>query len=320
VTFTRTGLKAEVKPFTSLQQQAGVLGTIMFNFAYITTIPSWVNEKKPLVSVHLSLWSACIVSTITFFLVGYLGARAFSTMPQDSDILSVINKSNYSNELSRILVYLFPLMVLATSIPVYSIIVRYNLLQNNVVPKAWANIFAVVVPWAVAIPFMQGGALNQLMNWSSLFFSSVANFIIPFVIYMKASEFRLSVRERLSEEQLEIMRSMHDTDAVPETAPSLEKEKTHDSMSNISSSRSHSNFSHPPTSISHLQHHHYVVNQHDVDKNVNHHVVDDIPTPLPPNFIAVPHTTPQSARWIAMCSSAIMVTLVVAVIVLAFVF
>ena len=79
--------------------------------------------------------------------------------------IGVINNSPFAGEVSRILVYLFPLMVLATSIPVYSIIVRYNLLQNNVVPKgrslreyiissltsytAWANIFAVVIPWVV---------------------------------------------------------------------------------------------------------------------------------------------------------------------------
>jgi hypothetical protein len=311
VTFTMTGLKEQVMTFTTLRQQAGVLGNIMFNFAYITTIPSWVNEKKPSVSVHLSLWSACIVSTLTFFGVGYLGARAFPSMPQDSDILSVINESHYSDELSRILVYLFPLMVLATSIPVYSIIVRYNLLQNNVVPKAWANIFAVVIPWAVAIPFMQGGALNLLINWSSLFFASMANFIIPFVIYMKASDFRTSERERLTEDQLEIIRTLQETDNT--TAPALEKKKTQNDESTISGSQS--SIVHP-VSISHVQHHpHYIA-----DKNINHHIVDNIPTPLPPNFVAIPHTTPQSARWIATVSAVVMIVLVMTVIILAFVF
>eukprot|EP00026_Physarum_polycephalum_P003313 Phypoly_transcript_03323.p1 GENE.Phypoly_transcript_03323~~Phypoly_transcript_03323.p1 ORF type:complete len:556 (+),score=48.61 Phypoly_transcript_03323:797-2464(+) len=320
-TFVKTGLKNEVPAFTDLRQQAGVLGTIMFNFAYITTIPSWVNEKKPSVSVHQSLWSACIVSTITFFLVGYLGSRAFPEMLQDSDILSVINNSHYAGVVSRALVYLFPLMVLATSIPVYSIIVRYNLLQNNVVPKAWANIFAVVIPWAVAIPFMKGGALNLLMNWSSLLFASAANFVIPFAIYVKACEFRQSVRERLTEEQLEIIRDMHETEE--ETPKPPETEKTNGLLSTL---HSHSNLPHVHTSIAHVQHHHYIVDQHhehplpDHDKNVNHHVVDNIPTPLPPNFIAVPHTTPQSARWIAMISAGIMIVLIVTVIVLAILF
>ena len=32
--------------------QAAVLGTILFNFGFVTTVPSWVNEKKPGVSVN----------------------------------------------------------------------------------------------------------------------------------------------------------------------------------------------------------------------------------------------------------------------------
>jgi hypothetical protein len=100
--------------------------------------------------------------------------------------------------------------------------------------------------------------------------------------------------------------------AVETPPPSIEKEKTQGSLSAINS---HS-------SIGNIQQHHYtVVDNHHKDKdNVNHHVVDNIPTPLPPNFTAIPHTTPESARWIAMISAAIMVFLVVAVIVLAVVF
>jgi len=139
VLFIMTGLpeRKNVTAFTT--SQTNVLGTIMFNFAYITTVPSWVNEKKPSVSIHKSLWSACIVSTISFFLVGYLGACAFH-MDDTSDILSTIDSSSaitskVAKQIAHILVYLFPLMVLATSIPVYSIIVRYNLIQNKVCNK-----------------------------------------------------------------------------------------------------------------------------------------------------------------------------------------
>jgi len=279
VTFSLTGLEGEVPSFSNMRQQAGVLGTIMFNFSYITTIPSWVNEKKPSVSVHKSLWSACIVSTTTFFLVGYLGARAFPGMAADSDILSVINSSHFADELSKILVYLFPLMVLATSIPVYSIIVRYNLLQNKLCSKFWANIFAVVIPWAVAIPFMSGGGLNYLVNWSSLIFAASANFVIPFIIYIRACEFRLGVRERLTEEQLEIIRSMHDAPKPQDMEAPVEDTTP--------------------------------------QKNINHHAIDDVPTPLPPNFLAIPYTTPESSRWIARGSVSTMSVVVIIVFILA---
>ena len=36
--------------------QTQVLGTTIFNYAYVITIPSWVNEKQDDVSINWSLW------------------------------------------------------------------------------------------------------------------------------------------------------------------------------------------------------------------------------------------------------------------------
>ena len=36
--------------------QALVLGPLLFNFGWVTTVPSWVNEKKPTVDVNRVLW------------------------------------------------------------------------------------------------------------------------------------------------------------------------------------------------------------------------------------------------------------------------
>jgi hypothetical protein len=180
--------------------QTILLGQIMANYGFVTTIPSWCSEKKREVSVDKSIWSATLIATTTFFLLGYMGALAFH-FPDNGDILSVINNSKESNAFDRVLVYLFPLMVLATTIPVFSIIVRYNLLQNKVFPKGISNFVAVVLPWLVVIPFLTGDGLNNILNWGSLVFSSVANFIIPFVVYLRASGFRDRASTVLSEKQ-----------------------------------------------------------------------------------------------------------------------
>ena len=37
-----------------------VVGTVIFNLAFVVTIPSWVNEKKPKVSVNRSIWYSTI--------------------------------------------------------------------------------------------------------------------------------------------------------------------------------------------------------------------------------------------------------------------
>lgn len=57
--------------------QAGVIGTILFNFGFVTTVPSWVNEKKPNVSVNKTVWLSTLLCNIVFFLVGIPGAMGF---------------------------------------------------------------------------------------------------------------------------------------------------------------------------------------------------------------------------------------------------
>jgi hypothetical protein len=53
--------------------QAGVLGTILFNFGFVTTIPSWVNEKKPEVSVNNTVWLSTTMCLVIFYVIGIPG-------------------------------------------------------------------------------------------------------------------------------------------------------------------------------------------------------------------------------------------------------
>lgn len=203
VTFIIHGLDLSRVPAIGANQTI-VLGQIMANYGFVTTIPSWCSEKKREVSVNKSIWTATIVATTTFFVLGFFGALSYH-FPPNGDILSVINDSPQSNAFDKVLVYLFPLMVLATTIPVFSIIVRYNLLQNRVFPKGISNFIAVVLPWLVCIPFLTGAGLNAILTWGTLIFSSVANFIIPFIVYFKAANFRDRASVVLTAKQHDIL-------------------------------------------------------------------------------------------------------------------
>merc|ERR1719444_783630 len=57
--------------------QAAWLGTILFNFGFVTTVPSWVNEKRPSVSVNRTLWMSTTGCVAVFFAVGITGAMAY---------------------------------------------------------------------------------------------------------------------------------------------------------------------------------------------------------------------------------------------------
>jgi hypothetical protein len=79
-------------------------------------------------------------------------------------------------------VYLFPIVAIVSSIPVFSIVIKYNCIENGWTPRA-AVLWGVVFPWIVAIPLLyQPNALNQFINFSSLFFVSFTDFIVPWAL------------------------------------------------------------------------------------------------------------------------------------------
>ena len=57
---------------------AGVLGTILFNFGFVTTVPSWVNEKEPGTRVNPVMWSSTTLCVFIFCVMGIPPAIAFA--------------------------------------------------------------------------------------------------------------------------------------------------------------------------------------------------------------------------------------------------
>lgn len=189
--------------------QTQVLGTIIFNYAFVVTIPSWCNEKRNSVSIYPSVASASLFATAVYFLIGILGALAFS-IPENDDVLDVLNESPFSNRFTRLSAFIYPIVSIASSIPVYSIVIKYNLLETGLVNNWVAWFISAVVPWLVVIPFYTGSGLANVMNWGSLFFVSITNFIIPFIIYIAA---RMDKNKKTKFEVTEIDRQ----DDYPET-------------------------------------------------------------------------------------------------------
>ncbi|KAI1319074.1 hypothetical protein EDD11_004963 [Mortierella claussenii] len=192
VTFITHGLDTSLVPAVG-SDISQTFGTILFNYAFITTVPSWANAKQPNVSIHKTVgWGVGITTTI-YVAVAILGGMAYH-IPNNSSLIQAINSSPDVTVLSQITGYTFPLAALITSIPINIIVIRYNLIQSGACNLAWANILAGILPWFVAIPCMTGSGLTTVINWSSLFLVSTANFIIPFVLYIYSKRHR----ERLS--------------------------------------------------------------------------------------------------------------------------
>eukprot|EP00468_Gymnochlora_sp_CCMP2014_P005181 CAMPEP_0167756398 /NCGR_PEP_ID=MMETSP0110_2-20121227/9366_1 /TAXON_ID=629695 /ORGANISM="Gymnochlora sp., Strain CCMP2014" /LENGTH=496 /DNA_ID=CAMNT_0007642509 /DNA_START=178 /DNA_END=1665 /DNA_ORIENTATION=+ len=183
--FLYNGLHPEYLPVSSLQAGAGItLGSILFNFAFVVTVPSWVNEKRPDVKIHSSLWFSIAVGTLMFVIMGAMGAMAYQ-FPFGADLLTKLNQRGQWM-LTRLGALFFPPLVLVPGIPILSIIVRYNLLENKVCGPFWANIYGVILPWVIAMFLMSGNLLNFILNWSGLLTVAPLNFLIPCAMFLKS--------------------------------------------------------------------------------------------------------------------------------------
>ena len=192
--------------------QAGVLGTILFNFGFVTTVPSWINEKKPSVNVNKTLWLSTFLCNCIFFAIGIPGAMAFRDVLQGpatnvcaadpsgdgcyNGLMSVYTSNDPNAHLQtlfdskaasfmlQVSVYLFPIVAIVSSIPVFSIVIKYNCIENGWSTRS-AVLWGVVFPWVASLPLLyQPNALNQFINFSSLFFVSFTDFIVPWTLYI----------------------------------------------------------------------------------------------------------------------------------------
>jgi hypothetical protein len=67
--------------------QYQVLGMAIFAYAYVTTIPSWANEKRPQVDVNAAIWWPAVAGTALKLVAGIFGAFAFRLVRSDGTAL-----------------------------------------------------------------------------------------------------------------------------------------------------------------------------------------------------------------------------------------
>jgi len=199
--------------------QAGVLGVILFNFGFVTAVPSWINEKRPHVSTNKALWLSTTICIIVFFCVGLPAAIGFSDVLQGpvsgtcarqttdqsfncaNDVLQVITdspltpaawQSGVGRFVLKASVFLFPIVAVVSSIPIFSIVIKYNMIENGF-SQPVSFFWGVLFPWLVGFPLLyMPNILSQFINFTSLVFVSFTDFIVPWALYIKLQNGRVS--------------------------------------------------------------------------------------------------------------------------------
>jgi len=176
------GFPRPLPTFTS--SQGSLVGTVLFNFAFSSTLPSWVNEKRPDVSVMTSFCVTMVYVVLIYTVVGVVGGMAYQPFYHtDENLFSKLNAGG--SRLGQATVMAYPILQNFTSIPVFSILIRSNLVQSGLQPGQ-ATLIAVGLPWLLCIPFYTGRGFAIVSEYGGLVTSSVVNFVVPVVLFVIA--------------------------------------------------------------------------------------------------------------------------------------
>ena len=199
--FADAGLDYGVqKPELVGSDQSIMFGTLLFNYLFVATIPSWLNEKKPSVSAPRSIWLSILIGTLIFAGLGMFASLAYDGFTGCSDedggqgqldlLERILAGSNCKVKVvlaARIAAYAFPPVALLSGIPVLSICIRYNLLEQNICSYHWAMFWGVLFPWIASLLLSYGDSLQNAIDWSALFSAVPLNLVMPAWLYLVAS-------------------------------------------------------------------------------------------------------------------------------------
>ena len=183
--FAHNGLETSRTPAVG-PVQTRTLGVVIFSYGFVVMIPSWCNEKLDKDRVNRAVWVTNSVCTAAFIGFGLFGAWAWDGIPSSNLLSFMVSTAADSSIVTQVSVYFFTILVIGLSVPMYSIIVRYNLYVGEVLGKFWSAVWGVVFPWLLAFFFYQGAGFTFFVNWSSLFLNGFVNFVVPFIVWLIA--------------------------------------------------------------------------------------------------------------------------------------
>ncbi|KAJ1453515.1 hypothetical protein M885DRAFT_443632 [Pelagophyceae sp. CCMP2097] len=161
-----------------------VVGVVLFNFAFCVTIPSWLNEKEAGVSAPAVICKSCGCSALVYIAVGWLGALSLA---HPSDNLLKTLTAPESAFVTRLCGGVFAYGIIGLGIPIFCVLMRYNLVAGGICEPRAALFFAAALPWLLSWLAYQGHGVLGLLSWAGLVLNSAVDFILPMVAVLAAS-------------------------------------------------------------------------------------------------------------------------------------
>lgn len=165
------------------QQWSDMMGVILFNFALVLAIPSWLHEKKPSVSVEKTIAWSTALATLLYIMVGVIGALAIPKV--NANMLEPMLSGAFGSAV-QVASSVFAFFIIGLDIPLFSVLTRYNLTHSGLCSTRVANILVVWIPWSISWLLYSGNAVAVLLDWGGVLLTSIVAFLLPLYIAKRA--------------------------------------------------------------------------------------------------------------------------------------
>jgi amino acid permease len=166
---------------TDFSQLAGV---VLFNYAFSITVPSWLSEKMPHVSVNKTIWTSTILSSGIYISFGILAACSFENAGPN---MLILLSSSQVHFMTRICAAIFGTSIIGCGVPVFCVIIKTALYSGGVCSKPWSQFFGALFPYCLSWMLYQGTMLMTVLNWTGLLVNGMVAFILPLILALYAS-------------------------------------------------------------------------------------------------------------------------------------
>lgn len=77
---------------------------------------------------------------------------------------------------------LFAFFIIGLGIPLFSVLMKMNLVGSGLCTSTQGNILATFVPWLIGWLFYKGSAAAKLLSWGGVIFTSIIAFVAPLLL------------------------------------------------------------------------------------------------------------------------------------------
>ncbi len=135
-----------------------LIGVVLFNFALTPTVPAWLHEKSDDTSVPKVIWGSNALVIVLYIVVGSTGAMSIHEIPDN--FLAYLS-AGHQGSTTQMCANLFSFFIIGFGIPLFMIIMRYNLVNSGLVGDKTGMFLTSVLPWILSWLLYQGeGIVN----------------------------------------------------------------------------------------------------------------------------------------------------------------